>query len=216
MPYLAYCQAFAPRRSVPPNSDFAFAVISNALSSNVKNAQNAQSLAPLCATHGLSSGAWPMRPWKACGFEPATLDRFTSMSPRSSISPLGFWSPVARHRSLLALSEAEGHPLLLMPASSTRFQLRFHRSPDTGPPASNSGFGSPVDSPGVQRPDFQPLEPTSPLEFTVTENALVSPVDSTLTKSLELNCRGMTFLQKIPGGVGVVARGKPWKIYHAL
>ncbi len=27
------------------------------------------------------------------------------------------------------------------------------------PPVSNSGFGSPVDSPGVQRPDLQPLEP---------------------------------------------------------
>ncbi|SRR5712692_2258409 len=65
-----------------------------------KNAQNAQSPTPLCATHGLSSGAWPMRPWKAFGFEPSTLDRSTSMSTHSAISPLGFWSPVARHRSL--------------------------------------------------------------------------------------------------------------------
>ncbi len=84
----------------PPKRDFAFAVISNALSSNEKSAQDAQSPTPLCATHGLSSGARPMRPWNVFDFELSTLDRFTSMSTRSSISPLGFWSPVARHRSL--------------------------------------------------------------------------------------------------------------------
>ena len=43
-----------------------------------------------------------MRPWKTFGFELSTLDRSTSMSTRSSISPLGFWSPVARLRSLLS------------------------------------------------------------------------------------------------------------------
>jgi len=107
-----------------------------------------------------------MRPWKACGFELSTPDRFAPMSTHSSVSPLGFWSPVVRHRSLpswprvighrsrpagrpslFALSEAEGHSPRL--ARSTSFQ----------PLASNSGFGSPVDSPGVQRPDLQPLEP---------------------------------------------------------
>ncbi len=41
-----------------------------------------------------------MRPWKAFDFELSTPDRFTPMSTHSSISPLGFWSPVARHRSL--------------------------------------------------------------------------------------------------------------------
>jgi hypothetical protein len=41
-----------------------------------------------------------MRPCKACGFEPSPLDRHTSMSTRSSISPRSFCSPVARHRSL--------------------------------------------------------------------------------------------------------------------
>ena len=42
-----------------------------------------------------------MRPWKAFDFELSTPDRFTPMSTHSSISPLGFWSPTARHRSLL-------------------------------------------------------------------------------------------------------------------
>src|SRR5712692_3420788 len=133
-----------------------------------------------------------MRPWKACGFELSTPDRFAPMSTHSSVSPLGFWSPVVRHRSLpswprvighrsrpagrpslFALSEAEGHSPRL--ARSTSFQLRFwesgrlHRSPNTGPLASNSGFGSPVDSPGVQRPDLQPQERLSPLQSALTK-----------------------------------------------
>jgi hypothetical protein len=99
-------------------------LLSNALSSNEKkcakpqeNAQDAQSLARLCATHGLSSGAWPMRPWKTFGFELSTLDRSTSMSTRSSISHLDFWSPVA-------LSEVEGHSPIRAPTSQlSTFQL---------------------------------------------------------------------------------------------
>src|SRR5712692_4401786 len=47
--------------------------------------------------------------------------------------------------------------------------------------------------------------PATPLECTLTENALVSPVDATLTKSKDLKFLGMTFLQKIPG----VGRGCP-------
>ncbi len=37
------------------------------------------------------------------------------------------------------------------------------------PLASNSGFGSPVDSPGVQRPDLQALEQLTPLECALTQ-----------------------------------------------
>ncbi len=77
---------------------------------------------------------------------------------------------------------------------------RWLRPSDFRPLASNSGFGSPVDSPGVQRPDLQPLEQLSPLECTLTKNAPVSPVESTVTKAKDLNSPGMTLLQKTPGG----------------
>ncbi len=83
--------------------------------------------------------------------------------------------------------------------SSSLLPDRWSRHSDFQPLASNSGFGSPVDSAGVQRPDLQSLEQLSPLERTVTENAPVSALECTLTKSLDLNSPGITFLQEIPG-----------------
>ncbi len=111
-------------------------------------------------------------------------------------------------------SAAEGLPMFT-PASN--FQPRV----------SSSGFGSPVvpqcrrpgmpdaaaasrdpgritgNSTGVPGPDFQPLEPTSPLECTVTKNAPASPLKSTLAKLLDLKSPGMNTYKK--RGVGVAA-----------
>ncbi len=52
-----------------------------------------------------------MRPWKVFGFELSTPDRFTPISIHSSISPLGFWSPVARHWSLPSWPRVTASPV---------------------------------------------------------------------------------------------------------
>ncbi len=127
-----------------------------------------------------------MRLRNARHFEPSTLDRFTSMSTRSSISPLRFWSPVA-------LSEVEGHSPTLAP--STSFQ----------PLASNSGFGpdAPHRDTGVQRPDLQPLEPISPLQYALTQKRPCKSFGMRSYKSLDLKSPGMNSYKK-HRGVGVV------------
>src|SRR5712692_7896246 len=159
-----------------------------------------------------------MRPWKACGFELSTPDRFAPMSTHSSVSPLGFWSPVVRHRSLpswprvighrsrpagrpslFALSEAEGHSPRL--ARSTSFQ----------PLASNSGFGSPVDSPGVQRPDLQPQERLSPLQSSLTKIRACKSFRIHSYKFMGLKAPWNETLKKNTGGGGGPPEEKLWK-----
>ncbi len=88
------------------------------------------------------------------------------------------------------------------PASN--FQLRFrsrwrasgHRSLHTGPPTfTTAGHRSPV----AGRRSRAAARCISPLQCTVTENAPASPVDSTLTKSLDLNSLGMNSYKKHRG-----------------
>ncbi len=110
---------------------------------------------------------------------------------------------VADRRPLLALSEAEGHSTcsLRQTTSSSGLWSPVFRWTPSGrrPDLQPLGFWSPVTDRGSRVTSHQ-LQ-LSPLQCTLTENALVSPVDATLTKSLDLNCRGMTFLQKNAGGV---------------
>ncbi len=141
-----------------------------------------------------------------CWFEPASAVRtiWGYCPRRSGGSPL-------RQGERPAVSAAEGSPMFALPRN---FQPR----------ASSSGFWSPAvpqcrrpgmpnaaaasrdpgritgNSTGVPGPDFQRLEPTSPLQSTVTKNAPVSPLESALTQLLDLKSPGMNTYKKV--GVG--------------
>ena len=85
------------------------------------------------------------------------------------------------------------------------------------PPASSSGFGSPVvpqlllesrlagKSTGVCRPDLQPLGPASLVESALPKNASVSIIESALPNSQDLNPPGMNTYKKLGEGTPLPA-----------
>jgi hypothetical protein len=121
-----------------------------------------------------------MRPCKAFGFEPSTLDGHASMSTRSSISPLGFRSPVAPHRSL---------------PSTPRVPPR-----DTAVLTSDL---QPLEPPVTGRRSRATGRRISPLQSALTQKCVCNSFGMCTYKSLDLKSRRMNSYKKYRG-VGVV------------
>ncbi len=122
-----------------------------------------------------------MRPCKAFGFEPSTLDRFTSMSTHSSISPHSFCSP--------ASNSGFGPDAL---HRDTGVQGPDLQSVELSPPASNFQ---------PQASSLEPPEPASPLQYALTQKRVCKFFGICTYESLDLKSPGMNSYKKHPGGV---------------
>ncbi len=129
-----------------------------------------------------------MRQCKAFGFEPSTLDRHTSMSTRSSISPLGFWSPVARHRALPSRPRVAGRwlPVADRPPHSRLSML--------APTSRLSTFNCQLLT------LWRSLFSLSSLQYALTQKCACKSFAIRTCKSLDLKSPGMNTCKKHRGG----------------
>ncbi len=137
-----------------------------------------------------------MRPCKAFAFQPSTLDRHTSMSTPSSISPLGFWSPVARHRSL-----------------PSRLRVAGRRLRAAGRPSPHARFSMPAPTSWLSTLELSTFDSQlltvrrlffslSPLEYPLTQKRASNSFGIRTYKSLDLKSPGMNSYKKYRGGGG--------------